>query len=97
MSEPLLPVHRPSQSNDDEESGAFLGFLKTVWRGWVAFGMFCARINTFVLMTLVYFLVIPLASHVRLRDPLHKKRDEDTFWENRKPIDRSLRRHIFQY
>lgn len=97
MSEPLLPVHRPSQSNDDEESGAFQGFLKTVWRGWVAFGMFCARINTFVLMTLVYFLVIPLASHVRLRDPLHKKRDEDTFWENRKPIDRSLRRHIFQY
>lgn len=54
-------------------------------------------LNTNVLMVLVYVLMLPLASFIRFRDPLRKRLHGDTFWEDRKPADRSLRRHTLQF
>jgi hypothetical protein len=71
--------------------------LRPVWRKWVAFGHVCARVNSAVLLTLIYFLVVPLTLFIRLKDPLGRKSGGETYWTDRKPVERSLRRHTLQF
>ncbi len=50
-----------------------------------------ARIQTYILMFLVYFLIIPLFSIIRFWDPLKlKKSSGDSYWETAKELDTSI-------
>lgn len=45
--------------------------------------------QTLVLVSIMYFLVIPLFSLIRLSDPLRLKKDKraDSYWEPNKQVD----------
>ncbi len=73
------------------------------WRRFVsgvrAVGRRVARVQTRVLLTLVYFLVLPLFALSRLADPLglrSPKRDE-SLWGRRPPVEPTVERftHLF--
>ena len=59
---------------------------------WKRFANRMGRIQTFILMTIVYFLVVPIFSLVRFSDPLKLKlkKKSATYWEPKKPVDTSL-------
>ena len=64
------------------------GFLSK----WKRFANRMGKIQTFILMTIIYFLIVPLFSLVRLSDPLklRLKKNDATYWENKREIDTSL-------
>jgi low affinity Fe/Cu permease len=61
---------------------------------WKRFANHMGRIQTFVLMTIIYFLIVPFFSLVRFSDPLKLKlkKKSTTYWEAKKPVDTSLER-----
>jgi hypothetical protein len=76
--------------------------LGPVYKGWMAFARVLGAVNTFVLMSLLFFLVItPLAVVLRLlgRDPLHRKvGQKDSYWVKRKkPLGDATIRHEQQF
>ena len=64
------------------------GFLSK----WKRFANRMGRIQTFILMTIIYFLIIPFFSLVRFSDPLklRLKKKSTSYWETKKEIDTSL-------
>jgi len=70
--------------------------IKRIWKaivkGWKAFAMFMAKVNTFLLMFLIYFLIVPFFSLWRLKDPLRVKlkKDMESYWMDKKPLDTSV-------
>lgn len=71
--------------------------LSSIKKKWLALGELCLRVNFFILMTLIFFLVVPLLSFIRFVDPLRERKTEGSFWSPRKPIDPSLRKHTLQF
>ena len=61
---------------------------------WKRFANFMGRIQTFILMTIIYFLIVPFFSLMRFSDPLKLKlkKESATYWEPKKPVDTSLER-----
>lgn len=59
---------------------------------WKIFANKLARVQTFIMMTIVYFLVVPFFSLIRFSDPLKLKlkKKSDSYWEPKKEIDTSL-------
>lgn len=51
---------------------------------WKIFANKLGKINTFFLMTILYFTVVMLFSLVRFTDPLRKKlsKSKDSYWED---------------
>ena len=69
-------------------------FLRALYRGWMAFAHVLGRIQTFILLTLVYFLAIGLTGPL-LRlfsgDPLDRKlRDRASIWSPKAKTNLSL-------
>ena len=65
----------------------FASAMRAVGRG-------VARVQTLVLLTLVYFLILPLFALCRLADPLglrSPKRDEN-LWRRRPPVEPTVER-----
>ena len=64
------------------------GFLSK----WKRFANRMGRIQTFILMTIVYFLIVPIFSLVRFSDPLklRLKKKSTSYWETKNEIDTSL-------
>ncbi len=64
------------------------GFLSK----WKRFANRMGRIQTFILMMIVYFLIVPIFSLVRFSDPLklRLKKKSTSYWETKKEIDTSL-------
>ena len=64
------------------------GFLSK----WKRFANRMGRIQTFILMTIVYFLIVPIFILVRFSDPLKLKlkKKSTSYWEIKKEIDTSL-------
>jgi hypothetical protein len=62
-------------------------------------GRWIARRQALLLLTLVYFLALPLFSLCRLADPLKlsRRRREQSTWRSRPPVEASLERfsHLF--
>lgn len=63
---------------------------------WMTFGMALGTVMTTVLLTVMYFLVLPIFTLIRLKDPLRKRlHREGTYWETHTPheatLDRTLR------
>ena len=59
---------------------------------WKRFANKIARVQTVVLMTIVYFLLVPFFSLIRLSDPLKLRinKKSASYWEPKKEIDPSL-------
>jgi hypothetical protein len=57
-------------------------------------GRWVARAQALVLLTLVYFLALPLFSLCRLADPLKlsRRRHEESTWRPRAPVEPSVER-----
>ena len=65
--------------------------LQSIWRGWKAFAHFLGRIQTTVVLTLLYLVLLPVFSLVRLRDPLRRRLGEgDSYWEPMEEVDASV-------
>jgi hypothetical protein len=64
------------------------GFLSK----WKRFANRMGRVQTFILMTIIYFLIVPIFSLVRFSDPLklRLKKNFTSYWETKKEIDTSL-------
>ncbi len=76
----------------------FLQFKKL----WLSFAKIIGKINTVILLSLIYFIVIGLTaliSRILNKDLLQKRRVKDiiTYWQPRDPNDPTLERHKFQF
>jgi hypothetical protein len=56
------------------EAPASQGTLRRLYRGWLAFARLVGRFNTALVLTVIYFLVIPLFAIWRIKDPLRLSR-----------------------
>jgi hypothetical protein len=77
-------------------------FFGAVKRMWLLFAKMLGKVNTILLLSLVYLIVIGLMSLlVRLfrKDLLQKKMDFDqaSYWQTRKTSDQTLDRYKFQF
>jgi ABC-type uncharacterized transport system involved in gliding motility auxiliary subunit len=77
-------------------------FFSTIKRWWLLFAQMLGKVNTILLLSLVYIVVIGLMSLlVRLfrKDLLQKKMDftQASYWQARKTSDQTLDRYKFQF
>jgi hypothetical protein len=64
------------------------GFLKSLWNGWKAFAHKLGVVQTFIMMTVFYFLVLGVARLVYLvtrRDMLHLRKLPGTAYRVHEP------------
>ena len=65
--------------------------LEAIVRGWKAFAHRLGRIQTWIILSLLYFLVVPLFSLIRIRDPLgYTLGEPDSWWEEMEPVDEKM-------
>ena len=59
--------------------------LSTIWRTWKSVAHRIAAFQLLILLTLIFFLILPFFALYRLKDPLKTKPDPDaeTYWEPR--------------
>lgn len=69
-----------------------MNILKKIWNGWKSFTHKIAKAQTWLIMLIIYFVIVPLFNVMRLRDPLKLKWNKagDSYWERKKKIDVSL-------
>ncbi len=77
-------------------------FFRAIKRMWLLFAQMFSKVNTILLLSLVYFVVIGFMSLlVKLlrKDLLRKKMDYDqaSYWQTRKTSEQTLDRHKFQF
>jgi hypothetical protein len=69
-------------------------FLSLIWRGWKKFAHTLGVVNTKILLTLSYFIIIAVVSiPSRLfgADFLDKRmKRKDSYWNGREPVDVSV-------
>ncbi|MBL8149192.1 MAG: hypothetical protein JNN15_04615 [Blastocatellia bacterium] len=58
-------------------------FLLHLWDKWKRIALVIGRFQTRVLLTLIYFLIIPFFSLIKLKDPLKKKDISGSMWQER--------------
>ena len=67
--------------------------LKKIWKGWKKFAHKLGVIQTYIIVTLFYWLIVPLFSLIRFQNPLHlRQRGHGSYWLERKPAPNSLDR-----
>jgi hypothetical protein len=65
--------------------------MRRMYRGWLRIANFLSRAMTIIVMTLVYFLIIPFFLFVRRKDPLNMKVSVDqSYWQDWLPENESL-------
>ena len=95
--EQSLPLRHAETPSDDSERPAVIRALMPLWRGWIKFGLFLSRVNTFILLTLIYFVMMPFVLFIRLKDPIRKTQQADSYWEPREPTEKSLKKYTMQF
>jgi hypothetical protein len=95
--EQALPGRHTRLPVDDRDRPAIIRLLMPLWRGWIKFGLFLSRVNTFILLTLIYFVMMPFVLFIRLKDPIRKSREGDSYWEPRDPTEKSLKKYTMQF
>jgi hypothetical protein len=71
---------------------------KLLFSYWKRFAAILGRAQTFFLMTVIYFVIVPIFSLVRLRDPLGMKLHESgSYWleYRRRNLDPETYSHLF--
>ena len=68
--------------------------LRALGRGYLSFGKVFSRIITFLIMTILYWLVLPFFSFLRLGDPLKESLQpkNGTYWLEKKRVPETLER-----
>ena len=67
--------------------------LKAIWEGWKRFTEKLGIVMTFIMMTVMFIVILPVFSLVRFSDPLRRKRHSGgTYWEEHKPYESTLDR-----
>ena len=67
--------------------------LKKLWQGWKKFAHKLGIVQTYIVVTLFYCLIVPFFSLIRLQNPLRLRQpDGHSFWIERKPTGNSLER-----
>ena len=62
-----------------------------LWRGWKAFARALGYVQTVLVLTVLYLLLLPFFSLVRLRDPLRRRLDAaGSWWEPMEPVDATI-------
>jgi len=77
-------------------------FFRTIKRLWLLFAHMLGKVNTILLLSLVYFVVIGfmwLLVKLFRKDLLRKKMDFDqaSYWQTRKTSEQTLDRYKFQF
>jgi hypothetical protein len=77
-------------------------FLRSIKHMWLLFAQMVGKINSIVLLSFVYFVVIGFMSLiVKLfrKDLLQKKMnfEQASYWQTRKTSEQTLDRHKFQF
>jgi hypothetical protein len=77
-------------------------FFSILKRYWLLFAQKLGKVNTLILLSLVYFIIVGIMSLlVRLfrKDLLHRKIDINlaSYWQTRLSSEQSLDRHKFQF
>ncbi len=68
-------------------------FLERFWQGWKRVAHKIGVAQTYVIITLLYWLIVPVFSLIRLQNPLRLRQSGDrSFWIDRKPTGNSLDR-----
>lgn len=67
--------------------------IKKIWQAWKRFAHKLGVAQTYVLVTIFYWLIVPFFSLIRLRNPLRLRlMNDNSFWIDRKQIPNSLDR-----
>lgn len=67
--------------------------LKNFWQGWKKFAHKLGVVQTYIIITLFYWLIVPFFSLIRLQNPLRLRQSSNrSYWLERKPADHSLER-----
>ena len=67
--------------------------LKKFWEGWKRFAHKLGVIQTYIIVTLLYWLIVPFFSLIRLQNLLRLRQPSDrSYWIERKSTDNSLDR-----
>ncbi len=78
-----------------------MNFLKKLWQGWKAFAHVLGKIQTVILLTVFYFLVLgPISIVFRLlgKSPLpYQSKNPDTNWKLKAPHARGETQYFQQY
>jgi hypothetical protein len=73
------------------------GALRRVWRGWRAFARLVGRFNTLLVLSVIYFVVLPLFAIWRIKDPLRLSRRSTTGWTDLPEEERTVERFSLPY
>ena len=69
------------------------GLARYVYVGWMTAAMAVGMVVTPVLFTVLFIVVLPVFSLIRLKDPLRLRRGErDTYWQDASPHEATLER-----
>ena len=71
------------------------GALRPVYGPWVKMVFFLGTVMTVVLMTVLFFIVVPIFSLIRLKDPLRMRPSRDpkeSLWETHRNSEPTLER-----
>ena len=69
------------------------GIMKKLWEHWKKFAHKLGVAQTYVIVTLLYWLIIPFFSLIRLQNPLRLRLPKDgSFWIERAPKPNVLER-----
>lgn len=75
-----------------------IAFFKQLWQAWKKFAHVLGRVQTTILLTVIYFLFIPFFTLFQIpKDPLKKRLLGDTYWQTfkGKPLDIDNFRKMF--
>jgi hypothetical protein len=81
--------------------GALLGVIgftgktlgRPVYVGWMSAARAIGKVMTTILLSIVFFVLLPFFAFVKLRDPLGKKlRPDGSYWTDHKPHEPTLER-----
>jgi hypothetical protein len=77
-------------------------FINHIKDGWLLFARTLGRVNTIILLTLIYVMIIgPMALLVKIlrKDLLEKKKDsmKTSYWRDRASNEPTIERHKFQF
>ncbi len=68
-------------------------FFKKLYAGWMRFAVFLGTVMTTLLCTILFFIVLPPFSLIRLKDPLRLRLDDtDSYWEDYEPAEPTIER-----
>ena len=67
--------------------------LKKIWNSWKKIAHKIGVAQTYIIVTLFYWLIVPLFSLIRFQNPLHLRQlEHDSYWLERKSAQNSLDR-----